>query len=659
MNNNLKKLVIASAISAGLSWAVNAQTKEIRDQIDFISSQNIWHSFGDLSNSLWVSIETLEWKTIVWVKFLKVWEKAWALLELKWWKDYQSVFLTWTWNGKNMWLKATVWEMQKELTGIEISGKKATNIFAWVEWVYKLNEKVALWAYVNHTQTQDKNLEYFSEQRLRLGEKPAYVTNERWTKFDWYGKTSFWLSAEYLPNENNKLSANIWYSKTDKSWVEGKVAYYHLTNDNKTELWIELSWSKDYKEAKASVSRYVAWNLELNANAWIREIRDKSEWFVWAGFNYSLDKKRNSKYNWYTSDLKVDPKTHVQWASEASKVLYWKVKNYWSSSLSPIENVAPTILSIEWKKDLLTNEEINLIVNIFDKDKDLLQQTVVLKAVNLPEGLKISWNRLTWKISKAWKYVVVVYANDWIADSAPEAIVLNIIWASVPSTPYIPSTPSTPVPPVTPPTPPVPPVTPPTPPVPPVTPPTPPVPPVTPPTPPVPPVTPPTPPVTPPTPGVFRFEVTPLTNQHVEAWTSFTPRTVTAKDSSGNTVTAAIIENTVDPTRLWRGKIVYKAVDSVTWEEKTIEDTYEVKDTTPPVFEWPWIVLPPEMDDYDFGHTIINDRFANDSFEWRIKAHMDTGYNRLPNWDLQWYIAYKACDSSGNCVRDEARTIVR
>ena len=38
---------------------------------------------------------------------------------------------------------------------------------------------------------------------------------------------------------------------------------------------------------------------------------------------------------------------------------------------------------------------------------------------------------------------------------------------------------------------------------------------------------------------------------------------------------------------------------------------------------------------------------------------MDTGYNRLPNWDLQWYIAYKACDSSGNCVRDEARTIVR
>ena len=307
----------------------------------------------------------------------------------------------------------------------------------------------------------------------------------------------------------------------------------------------------------------------------------------------------------------------------------------------------------------MANEEINLIVNIFDKDKDLLQQTVVLKAVNLPEGLKISWNRLTWKISKAWKYVVVVYANDWIADSAPEAIVLNIIWASVPSTPYIPSTPSTPVPPVTPPTPPVPPVTPPTPPVPPVTPPTPPVPPVTPPTPPVPPVTPPTPPVTPPTPGVFRFEVTPLTNQHVEAWTSFTPRTVTAKDSSGNTVTATIIENTVDPTRLWRGKIVYKAVDSVTWEEKTIEDTYEVKDTTPPVFEWPWVVLPPEMDDYDFGETIINDRFANDSFEWRIKAHMDTGYNRLPNWDLQWYIAYKACDSSGNCVRDETRTIVR
>jgi len=146
MNNNLKKLVIASALSAGLSWAVNAQTNEIRDQIDFISSQNIWYSFGDLSNSLWVSIETLEWKTIVWVKFLKVWEKAWALLELKWWKDYQSVFLTWTWNGKNMWLKATVWEMQKELTGIEISGKKATNIFAWVEWVYKLNEKVALWA---------------------------------------------------------------------------------------------------------------------------------------------------------------------------------------------------------------------------------------------------------------------------------------------------------------------------------------------------------------------------------------------------------------------------------------------------------------------------------------------------------------------------------
>ena len=619
MDNNLKKLVIASALSAGLSWAVNAQTNEIRDKIDFISSQNIWYSFGDLSNSLWVSIETLEWKTIVWVKFLKVWEKAWVLLELKWWKDYQSVFLTWTWNGKDMWLKATVWEMQKELTGIEISGKKATNIFAWVEWVYKLNEKVALWAYVNHTQTQDKNLEYFSEQRLRLGEKPAYVTNEKWTKFDWYGKTSVWLSAEYLPNENNKLSANIWYSKSDKSWVEGKVAYYHLTNDNKTELWIELSWSKDYKEAKALVSRYVAWNLELNVNAWIREIRDKSEWFVWAGFNYSLDKKRDSKYNWYTSDLKVDPKTHVQWASEASKVLYWKVKNYWRSSLSPIENVAPTILSIEWKKDLLTNEEINLIVNIFDKDKDLLQQTVVLKAVNLPEGLKISWNRLTWKISKAWKYVVVVYANDWIADSAPEAIVLNIIWASVPSTPYIPSTPSTPVPPVTPPTP----------------------------------------PVTPPTPGVFRFEVTPLTNQHVEAGTSFTPRTVTAKDSSGNTVTATIIENTVDPTRLWRGKIVYKAVDSVTWEEKTIEDTYEVKDTTPPVFEWPWIVLPPEMDYYDFGQTIINDRFANDSFEWRIKAHMDTGYNWLPNWDLQWYIAYKACDSSGNCVRDEARTIVR
>ena len=360
MNNNLKKLVIASAISAGLSWAVNAQTKEIRDQIDFISKQNIWHSFGDLSNSLWVSIETLDWKTIVWVKFLKVWEKAWALLELKWWKDYQSVFLTWTWNGKNMWLKATVWEMQKELTGIEISGKKATNIFAWVEWVYKLNEKVALWAYVNHTQTQDKNLEYFSEQRLRLGEKPAYVTNEKWTKFDWYGKTSVWLSAEYLPNEYNKLSANIWYSKADKSWVEGKVAYYHLTNDNKTELWIELSWSKDYKEAKALVSRYVAWNLELNANAWVREIRDNSEWFVCAGFNYSLDKKRNSKYNWYTLDLKVDPKTHVQWASEASKVLYWKVKNYWSSSLSPIENVAPTILSIEWKKDLLTNEEIKI-----------------------------------------------------------------------------------------------------------------------------------------------------------------------------------------------------------------------------------------------------------------------------------------------------------
>ena len=76
MNNNLKKLVIASAISAGLSWAVNAQTKEIRDQIDFISKQNIWHSFGDLSNSLWVSIETLDWKTIVWVKFLKVIEKA-------------------------------------------------------------------------------------------------------------------------------------------------------------------------------------------------------------------------------------------------------------------------------------------------------------------------------------------------------------------------------------------------------------------------------------------------------------------------------------------------------------------------------------------------------------------------------------------------------
>ena len=245
-----------------------------------------------------------------------------------------------------------------------------------------------------------------------------------------------------------------------------------------------------------------------------------------------------------------------------------------------------------------------------------------MKAVNLPEGLKISWNRLTWKVSKAWKYVVVVYANDWIADSAPEAIVLNIIWASVPSTPNIPSTPSTPVPPVTPPTPPV-------------------------------------PPVTPPTPGVFRFEVTPLTNQHVEAWTSFTPRTVTAKDSSGNTVTATIIENTVDPTRLWRGKIVYKAVDSVTWEEKTIEDTYEVKDTTPPVFEWPWIVLPPEMDDYDFGHTILPNRFANDSFEWRIEAEVDTGYNRLPNWDLQWYIAYKACDSSGNCVRDEARTIVR
>ena len=120
MNNNLKKLVIASAISAGLSWAVNAQTKEIRDQIDFISKQNIWHSFGDLSNSLWVSIETLEWKTIVWVKFLKVWEKAWALLELKWWKDYQSVFLTWTWNGKNMWLKATVWEMQKELTWMSL-----------------------------------------------------------------------------------------------------------------------------------------------------------------------------------------------------------------------------------------------------------------------------------------------------------------------------------------------------------------------------------------------------------------------------------------------------------------------------------------------------------------------------------------------------------
>ena len=65
------------------------------------------------------------------------------------------------------------------------------------------------------------------------------------------------------------------------------------------------------------------------------------------------------------------------------------------------------------------------------------------------------------------------------------------------------------------------------------------------------------------------------------------------------------------------------------------------------------------MDDYDFGETIIDDRFANDSFEWRIKAHMDTGYNRLPNWDLQWYIAYKACDSSGNCVRDETRTIVR
>ena len=86
-------------------------------------------------------------------------------------------------------------------------------------------------------------------------------------------------------------------------------------------------------------------------------------------------------------------------------------------------NSKPTVSWVTWETTVAVWQQINLTINGADSDWD----TLTYKSTNLPSGLTISWNKITWTRNTAWEVTFQVVASDGKVDSDPINIKVDFL----------------------------------------------------------------------------------------------------------------------------------------------------------------------------------------------------------------------------------------
>ena len=160
-------------------------------------------------------------------------------------------------------------------------------------------------------------------------------------------------------------------------------------NANFHKEWNEcVSNTRECTISSGAGSRVSSWELQLRGRS------------IESGTRYLLSGGAISR--WST------PQTTKKW------IQTWDSKtNSWWTCVEV--NSKPIVSWVTWETAVAVWQQINLTINGADSDWD----TLTYKSTNLPSGLTISWNRITWTRNTAWEVTFQVVASDGKVDSDP------------------------------------------------------------------------------------------------------------------------------------------------------------------------------------------------------------------------------------------------
>lgn len=397
----------------------NSQTNFMWDSTWLQFTSDLW---SGKSLTLWT--EFVKNSSVLKVEYKKVWDKFWTVVTLWAGRHRKYFLLTWVYNWTNFSSKATFWSAKLE-------GFNQT--YVWGELNAKIKEAITASVYGNATFTKwTKDLQVSIIEKEVTWWKKVLKTTKYLT---WVDTREFWAKVEAIFNPNNKGSISSWVKSFDwKSLVTTKVTYSNLSPNQKVLTTVSYEANSYMQDISAKVSTIISnkWSsfyLEWKHKKYNHSTR-KNENYVWIGFNIPFGKSQKVYPTFDTKDITYSV-SHSKWSEDAMRYenvkLQTKVEKTFVPNNKEVKNNAPEILNVFGTLNLTAEEPVALVIAWQDKDKDKLTYRVD----NLPVGLTLVWNRITWSISQPGEYQFIVYANDGKESSIWYKIKLKVSEAPV------------------------------------------------------------------------------------------------------------------------------------------------------------------------------------------------------------------------------------
>lgn len=404
------------------------------------SDDSAWFSVKNWENTVQIWVESINDAPIVGVEYAYDGKTFWALVTLKSGKWHTSVFVSGMYKWQNLWLKTTVWMLEKD-----VEWKTFKQVFFGVEAQARLTEVVSIWVYANHTKTESWIIKSWSESK-RVPWWTEVTDYE--TRFHWYGNTAWWASFEYTPNDYNKFTAHVWVAKSKTTWTEFWAWIKHLTPDRKTQFDGKYDWTissgNSYHSLSAGVARKVWDCSELSLRWWHNRRNGRGENFASINFKVNLGCKWPNRFpSFKQSSISMDPYSHAKGADYAATNLYWETETMVTARKfipDVVPNQAPTANNDTVSTAYNTAVSWNVLTNDTDPDWDTL---TVISNTNPTNGTVTIWTNGNYTYTpNSWfswvdSFTYTIYdGKGWTATGI---LTVNVIPAPAPTWSNIPN----------------------------------------------------------------------------------------------------------------------------------------------------------------------------------------------------------------------------